>query len=265
MSSALDRVLVGGARQVNLLLGRLGFRIMYWPKPLDEDQLRMVGKTGDLVHTRLEPLASFSPWLTDAAFVETHGLVARHTLVDHYRCWELWSLVDQLRSLSGDLIEIGVWRGGSGVLMAKRCQLSGIEATVFLCDTFTGVPKAGDGDTNYTGGEHADTSQEVVLTLAQRVGVANVRILKGLFPDETGAEIQHRKFRFCHIDVDVYRSAKETFDWIWPRLVAGGVVVFDDYGFKGCEGVTRLVEELGRGPDRLTLYNLNGHALVIKR
>ena len=25
-------------------------------------------------------------------------------------------------------------------------------------------------------------------------------------------------FRLCHIDVDVYQSAKDVFDWVWPRL-----------------------------------------------
>jgi O-methyltransferase len=75
----------------------------------------------------------------------------------------------------------------------------------------------------------------------------------------------HRRFRFCHIDVDVCESASQTFDWVWPRLVTGGIVVFDDYGFYSCGGVTRLVDRMIGEPDRLVVYNVNGHALVVKR
>jgi len=64
--------------------------------------------------------------------------------------------------------------------------------------------------------------------------------------------------------VDVYQSAKDVFDWAWPRLARGGIVVFDDYGFRSCEGATRLVEEQRGHPDRVTLHNLNGHAVVVK-
>ena len=48
------------------------------------------------------------------------------------------------------------------------------------------------------------------------------------------------------------------------RLVTGGLIVLDDYGFKGCEGVTRFVNEQRLKPDRLVLHNLNGHAVAIK-
>ena len=58
---------------------------------------------------------------------------------------------------------------------------------------------------------------------------------------ETGCLVEDRKFRFCHLDVDVYQSAAEAVEWIWSRLVTGGLIVFDDYGLKGCEGVTRFV------------------------
>jgi O-methyltransferase len=53
-------------------------------------------------------------------------------------------------------------------------------------------------------------------------------------------------------------------EWVWPRLVAGGMIVYDDYGFRGCEGVTQFVNEQRSKPDRLIFHNLNGHAIAIK-
>jgi O-methyltransferase len=218
----------------------------------------------DLKYAGIYTRSSYAPWNGDAAFQRVFSVVRSHTLVDEYRCYELWTLCGQLDSLPpGDILEIGVWRGGTGCLLAARGKAGG--STAFLCDTFTGVVKAGGQDSGYVGGEHADTSRAVVVELAARMGLDNVEVLQGIFPDETGERVASRRFRFCHIDVDVYESAAQSFDWVWPRLVPGGIVVFDDYGFYSCGGVTRLVDQMRGEADRLVLYNINGHAIVIKR
>lgn len=158
--------------------------------------------------------ATYSPWYADAEFMRVYAAIAQNTMVDLYRCYELWRLVDQLRDIPGDLLEIGVWRGGSGALIAKRAANSGIDGVVFLCDTFAGVVKAGQQDNSYVGGEHADTSCEMVSNLLAVMNLENALILRGVFPDETGAAVADRRFRFVHIDVDVYRSAREIVDWV---------------------------------------------------
>lgn len=215
-------------------------------------------------HEMVFPHATYSPWLADTRFRAIDARTRRHTLVDRYRCYELWQLVWQVRHLPGALLEVGVWRGGTGALIAQRAADAGIRDPIYLCDTFTGVVKTGDVDTYYSGGEHADTSDAHVRRLLDGLGLTNVELLAGIFPDETGAAIADRTFRFCHIDVDVYESARGVLEWVWPRLAVGGVVVFDDYGFATCPGVTRLVDEQRDVPSRLVLHNLNGHAVMTK-
>jgi O-methyltransferase len=192
-------------------------------------------------------------------------LVRPNTLVDIYRCYDLWNLVEEAGKLpSGDIIEIGVWRGGTGCLMAKRAKLIGLRTSVYLCDTFQGVVKAGSSDRHYAGGEHADTSEATVLNLAGRLGLDNIKILRGIFPEETGQQVADGCFRLCHIDVDVYDSGRDILAWVWPRLARGGMVVFDDYGCLSTGGITRLVNEERSKTDRLMLHNLNGHAVFVK-
>lgn len=220
----------------------------------------------DLKYSGIFTQSTYAPWNGDADFQRVFSIIRSHTLVDEYRCHELWLLCGQLDALqSGDILEIGVWRGGTGCLLAERSRGCGVAGTVFLCDTFSGVVKAGDQDSGYVGGEHADTSKATVLELAARMGLSNVEVLEGIFPDVTGDRISDRRFRFCHVDVDVYESAAQSFAWVWPRLVPGGIVVFDDYGFYSCGGVSRFVDHMLGEPDRLILYNINGHAVVIKR
>jgi len=209
--------------------------------------------------------ATYCPWNVDAAFCEIYNAVRHKTLADVYRTYELWELVEQAAKLpSGALIEVGVWRGGTGALIAKRAQLCGIDAPVYLCDTFTGVVKAGGKDSDYHGGEHADASRDIVEALAAWMDLPNVRILQGVFPEQTGAAVADETFRFCHIDVDVYQSARDIVEWIDSRMVPGGIYVYDDYGCPGTVGITRWVDEERKRPDRVVVYNLNAHAVVIK-
>ena len=47
-------------------------------------------------------------------------------------------------------------------------------------------------------------------------------------------------------------------------LVPGGVVVVDDYGGDGMDGVRKAVNEFAQSVDCRMLYNLNGHAILVK-
>ena len=214
------------------------------------------------------PLANYTPWIGDPDFMSIYQQIKNNTLVDIYRCYELWQLVNKIQSLDAEaaFLEVGVWRGGTAGIMAKRLSLLKSNATLYLADTFTGVAKAGEKDAFYKGGEHQDTSLPLVEKLLnEKCGYPSYKILKGIFPEETMQLIEeNEKFGLCHIDVDVYHSAKDVMEWVWNRLITGGVVVFDDYGFHTCTGVTRLVEEYRDLPDRFVIHNLNGHAIMIK-
>jgi O-methyltransferase len=211
------------------------------------------------------PLSTYSPWIGDGEFRAAYAMIDKSTLVDVYRCYEMWQLVtESMKAGPGDLLEVGVWRGGTGALTAMRSRIDRATDTVYLCDTFCGVPKAGAADPFYKGKEHADTSRVLVEKLIDSLSLKNVRVCQGIFPDETGGQLASRQFRFCHIDVDVYESAKHVLEWVWGRLLPGGIVVFDDYGFHNCSGVTRLVNEQRSRRDAVFIYNLNGHAILVK-
>ncbi|WP_216821081.1 TylF/MycF/NovP-related O-methyltransferase [Singulisphaera sp. GP187] len=210
-------------------------------------------------------MSNYTPWNKDPQFQKVLTKISANTLVDKFRLWELWTLVEQSAKLEGSLLEVGAWRGGTAGVIGAKARECGIRDPFYVADTFKGVVKADEQDADYRGGEHSDTTRGIVENLLHRdLDLPGIRILEGIFPDETGHEAQNDRFRFCHIDVDVYQSAKDIGDWIWPRLVIGGIVVYDDYGFKSTPGVTRLVDEQRALSDRIVLHNLNGHAIVIK-
>ncbi|WP_396108628.1 MULTISPECIES: TylF/MycF/NovP-related O-methyltransferase [unclassified Cyanobium] len=52
--------------------------------------------------------------------------------------------------MQGSILEVGVWRGGIGAILAKAAEANG--KRVFLADAFEGAVKAGSKDTLYIGG-----------------------------------------------------------------------------------------------------------------
>ncbi len=239
-------------QQIQKMLGLIGYQIV-----------KKVTYDGPYEHIQLGK--KYAPWKEDSSFSEAYEKMRFHSLVDILRCYELWSLVEQSAKLEGALIEVGVYRGGTGALIAERARLCGITDTVYLCDTFKGVVKANAKDSRYVGGEFEDTSRERVEELVKgRFQLDNVRILEGIFPEDTAGLIEDGKFRFCHVDVDVYTSAKDIVEWIWDKLEIGGIIVFDDYGNAGTDGITKYVNEMRQTDGLVITYNLNSQAVMIK-
>ena len=85
-------------------------------------------------------------------------------------------------------------------------------------------------------------------------------VLCGVFPDDH-VDLQVSQISFVHLDVDAYQSTRDVIKWCLPRLTDKAILVFDDYGFSGCEGVTQCVHDfMGKYPKKfLLIYNLNGH------
>jgi O-methyltransferase len=212
-------------------------------------------------HQHILSHATYSPWLDDLEFVDAYQKIKSHTLVDEYRCYELFQSAKRSAQLSGVFVEIGVWRGGTAALLG----LAAGKKPLFLFDTFEGVVKPSDKDTVYKGGEHSDTSEPSVNAFLLALGLSNYELIKGIFPDHCKLPVS--QVSLCHIDVDTYHSAKDCFWAVWPHLQVGGVVIFDDYGFWGCEGVTELCNELAADfspREAAFVHNLCGHALFFK-
>ena len=245
---------------IKMFVVRLASRFGYSIIKTSDNEVWTHEKAPQYLHSKISPLSSYSPWLSDKAFLETYKEIKNNTLVDIYRCYELWSLAKQQQNVEGSFLEVGVWRGGTGTLISAANR----NKETYLADTFEGVVKAGENDPKYKGGEHWDTSPQVVEKLLTKLKITNAKLLIGTFPDDTGYQVND-KISFLHCDVDVYESARSIISWAEPKLTSGAIVVFDDFGFYGCEGITKLVEELKSDRNFLFVHNLNGHAIFLKR
>jgi O-methyltransferase len=159
-------------------------------------------------------------------------------------------------ALPGDLAELGVYRGGAGLLMAGILPAK----TIHLFDTFSGMPVSTHDD-HHKVGEFSETSLESVQALYRDV---RAEFHVGLFPD-TAKDLTEKTFCVVHLDADQYTSTRDGIAFFWPRLVPGGVLVFDDYRWQNCPGVERAVREHVAANPHLTIEETTKHQCVLRK
>jgi O-methyltransferase len=202
----------------------------------------------------------FSPWWSDA-FQKYYSVAAPRTLVTPDRCYVLFTLLQQALALDGDIVECGVYRGGTAAMLAKVIVESGSSRKLYLFDTFGGMPETDSQRDLHVKGDFSDTSLEAVQRFVNQPKTVVFR--KGFIP-ETFVGLEAHQFSFAHIDVDIYRSIIDSLEFIWPRLLSGGFIVFDDYGFPSCPGARQAVDQFFAGTKMHPLCLSTGQAVVFK-
>lgn len=159
------------------------------------------------------------------------------TLVGSKRIEQIKLFIKQTESLDGDIVEVGVFEGGTAEVLIEHSK----NKQVFLFDTFEGIPYD-----DIEGGYHKEgdfKSTKYNELIEEYKSNNRVNIIKGIFPDESGQAVQEKKFSLVHLDVDVYKSYKDCLDFLYPKVVKGGVIVFDDYNAVSCLGAKTAIDE----------------------
>jgi hypothetical protein len=153
--------------------------------------------------------------------------------------------------LDGDVIECGVYRGGSLFKLCRALKEGPTRKKIYACDSFEGFPEDRVGLFDRTFFRPlrklrakfllADDVPDRIVRFAEYYDVP-VKVVKGFFSD-TLPRVEATSFCFIHLDVDIYESYKECLEQLYPLLVPGGVVVFDDYGSSKWPGAKIAVDE----------------------
>src|SRR5262249_33275448 len=151
-------------------------------------------------------------------------------------------------------------KGASAYLMCEAALAHG--KTVHLFDSFEGLsnPRSIDGSYWRAGGLRAPESQ-VSENLAR---FANYRVYKGWIPTRFD-EVSHRGFCFIHVDVDLYEPTRDSIRFFFDRIVDGGILLMDDYGFATCPGAKLAADEFFSTLNVPIVMLTTGQAIVIKR
>lgn len=215
--------------------------------------------------TSLNKLPQFKdvePWVAD--IIDT---VRPFTMTSDERISALCHAVRYISRLNihGEIVECGVWRGGSMMAAARTLLAVGdVSRKLYLFDTFDGMPPPTDVDRAVESGisasvllKEADRSSDILAyspiddvrtnLLSTGYPSSHLRFVEGRVEDTIPSQAPG-EIAILRLDTDWYESTKHELLHLYPNLVTGGVLIVDDYGH--WEGARKAVDEY------VTEYNL---------
>ena len=160
---------------------------------------------------------------------------------DMARFYAFCLIQDQLakEGLSGDIAELGVYKGHTATLLAATARR--LSKTLYLFDTFEGFDQRDlVGPDSNRMHRFSDTSLEAVRSL---VGEDRVRYVRGFFPATASAIAEGAQFCLVHVDCDLYSPARSALEYFYPRLCPGGFMVIHDYSSMMWPHLEKAVDE----------------------
>ncbi|MDA9609053.1 class I SAM-dependent methyltransferase [Candidatus Pelagibacter sp.] len=210
--------------------------------------------------------AFYLPWKDNAEFLRIYKKIKDYSMLDITRQFNIYLAVINSLKINGNVCEIGVWKGGTSFLIASILKKRNSNKKILAIDTFEGVIKATKRDLYYSGSEHAYKNKAFLENFKKKNKLNNLKIIQCKFPESFGPYKNNLKMiSFSHIDVDTYKSLKETFEFVWPRLVKGGMVIFDDYGFHQTSATRNFILHKSKLKNCTFISYTNGQAAFIKK
>jgi hypothetical protein len=160
------------------------------------------------------------------------------------------------RSVPGDVIETGVWRGGATIFMRGIFKALDVrDRNVWVADSFEGLPasdaekfpleaKAHAGPFMTKVCNHLAVSIDEVKRNFDAYSLLDdqVKFLKGWFSD-TLPRAPIERLAVMRLDGDLYDSTRDALVGLYDRLSPGGYVIIDDYGEDSWTYCRRAVDE----------------------
>jgi hypothetical protein len=196
----------------------------------------------------------------DAAFRADYERFETANYRSFDRKFALRSFARSAAMLPGDFAECGVFKGASAYILAKAICKNAPEKCLHLFDSFSGLSQPGLFDGSYWRvGALAAATDEVERNLADVRHV--IRIYPGWIPARFH-EVAERSFALVHVDVDLYEPTRACLEFFAPRLVPGGMLICDDYGFKTCPGAKRAVDDFAASGSWPVVHLPTGQAVL---
>lgn len=196
-------------------------------------------------------------------FKQVYQISSPYTITSLKKMEKLYESIVYINenNIEGAFVECGVYMGGSIMNMALT-QLNYIKLVhIYLYDTFEGMTSPGDFDVNYRG-----VSASRILKNPSKRGICSLeQVKKNVSLTGYPQEFLHfrqgdvavtlkanvpKRISLLRLDTDWYESTKISLEILYPRLVKGGVLILDDYGYwKGArKAVDDYFSSIGTNP-----------------
>jgi O-methyltransferase len=178
---------------------------------------------------------------------------SKYTLTTAERCYSLYKAIKYITkgNISGDIVECGVWRGGSAMLAALTLIKSQqTYRKIYLYDTYEGMSEPTNKDIDIHGVPYRllwKKEKELLTVSLDEVKKnmfstgypkENIIFVKGMVEDTIPNTIPS-SVALLRLDTDLYESTYHELIHLYPKVTPQGVVIIDDYGhFQGSQEAT---------------------------
>ena len=194
-------------------------------------------------------------------FMQLYDRVKGFSMTSIERLYAMFQATEYLwkTNVIGDLVECGVWRGGSMMMAALTLmELNDTSRSLYLFDTFEGLPRPGEEDEDFAGkkqynewtkyrrtdssSDWAYASIEEVRANLDFIGYPAEKVIfvKGMVQDTLPNNAPDR-IALLRLDTDWYQSTAWELKHLYDRVSANGVLIIDDYGHM--KGQRKAVDE----------------------
>lgn len=200
-------------------------------------------------------------------------------------------LLTRVSGLEGDIVDCGVWSGGSSIYLAALFP----DRKIIIVDSFKGFEPVGRspyslpaadfnnvGESNGLERHHPDKTfmvegEEVSCAVSLKKVIQNLKSY-GLEPSTMGIEFiegyvsntlpntkQIDKIALLRVDVDSYAATYEVLINLYSKVVEGGIIIFDDMGVEEATmAIDRFLEEKRIYDPTFLPYGKKGGCYIIK-
>jgi O-methyltransferase len=233
-----------------------------------------------LSETELIDIKSKHPEIDDTDFFRIVTMAHGHTITGIPAQWALYKAIEYIvrNEIPGDIVECGVWNGGSVLIAACALRHFGdTSRRIYLYDTFEGVPKPEKIDIDCRGnsaltkwaylrirgklwgfGGTVDIVKDVIAL--SNYPTDNFIFVKGMVEDTIPSQLPET-ISLLRLDTDLYKSTYHELVHCYPLISSGGVMIIDDYGYYlGCRQATD--KYISENKLRLFLARLDGSAHI---
>jgi hypothetical protein len=148
-----------------------------------------------------------------------------------------------LAQVPGNVLEVGVYKAGSLLPLARAVSEICPEFSAHGIDTFTGHPYS-DGHPIHPAGKYGDVDFNELRRFLGTTQLADyIKLHQGRVEDILLA-LDLPSFSFVHIDCDLYLPIKYCARQLPKFLNKGAVMYFDDFGHEHCPGATKAIKEI---------------------
>jgi hypothetical protein len=182
--------------------------------------------------------------------IEIYNIIKPYTMTSPKRINALIDAVDYIEdnNIDGDIVECGVWKGGSSMAIALALKKRNVEQrNLYLYDTFSGMSHPSKVDQSLNGevasiifprtlssdgtSEWCNSSIEEVRRNLEKTkyNQEKIHFIKGKVED-TIPNYLPNEIAILRLDTDWYESTKHELIHLFPLLRKNGVLIIDDYG-----------------------------------